>query len=97
MYLKSKGQKRVPSLPGGFFHLEEEKTKTRVSGYGHGEHIRLKDEYGNVWRGSAERNIDNSIVYRFRDHRGRTLSGVSDGLTVTLRDERGNTWKGFVD
>ena len=83
--------------PGGFFHLEDEKTKTRVFGYGHGDYIKLTDEYGNVWRGSAVRNLDNSIAYRFRDARGRTLSGVSDNVAVTLRDETGNTWKGFID
>jgi hypothetical protein len=84
-------------LPGGFFHLEDEKTKTRVFGYGHGDHIKLKDEYGNVWRGSAMRNPDNSIAYRFRDAQGRTLTGVSDNVVVTLRDDKGNTWKGFID
>jgi hypothetical protein len=85
------------SLPGGFFHLEEEKTRTRVSGYGHGDHIKLKDEYGNVWQGTAERIADNSVIYRFRDGKGRSLSGVSDNMAVTLRDEKGKTWKGFVD
>ena len=90
-------QRKRAQLPGGFFHLEEERTKTRVSGYGHGDHIKLKDEYGNVWQGSATRNPDNSVAYRFRDGKGRTLSGVSDSVVVTLRDERGNTWKGVVD
>jgi hypothetical protein len=90
-------QRKRRVLPGGFFHLEEEKTKTRVSGYGVGEHIKLKDEYGNHWFGSAMRQDDNSITYRFRDPRGKTLSGVGHGVVVTLRDERGNTWKGFVD
>jgi hypothetical protein len=85
------------TLPGGFFHLEEEKTRTRVTGYGHGDHIKLKDEYGNVWQGTAERISDNSVVYRFRDGRGRSLTGVSDNVSVTLRDEKGKTWKGFVD
>ena len=89
--------KKRPQIPGGFFHLQEERSKTRVSGYGHGDHIRLVDEYGNVWRGSAERTTDNAIVYRFRDEKGRSLSGVSHNLLVTLRDEKGNTWKGFVD
>jgi hypothetical protein len=84
-------------MPGGFFHLEEEKSKTRVFGYGHGDHIKLKDEYGNVWLGSANRNPDNSIVYRFRDPKGNALQGISSGGTVTLRDDRGNTWKGFID
>jgi hypothetical protein len=89
--------RKRPRIPGGFFHLEEERSKTRVSGYGHGDHIRLVDEYGNVWRGTAERASDNSVVYRFRDGKGRSLTGVSDNLVVTLRDEKGNTWKGFVD
>lgn len=83
--------------PGGYFHLEDEKTRTRVYGFGHGDHIKLVDEYGNVWRGSAVRNPDNSVVYRFRDPKGNSLSGVSHGNTITLRDQRGCTWKGFVD
>jgi hypothetical protein len=83
--------------PGGYFHLQEEKTKTRVSGYGHGDFIKLEDEYGNVWLGSAEIVSDNSIVYRFRDGTGKTLTGISSGLIVTLRDEKGNTWRGAVD
>jgi hypothetical protein len=90
-------RRKLTSLPGGFFHLEEEKTRTRVSGYGHGDHIKLKDEYGNVWQGTAERIADNSVIYRFRDGKGRSLSGVSDSMAVTLRDEKGKTWKGFVD
>lgn len=81
---------------GGYFHLEEEGSKTRVEGYGHGDHIKLKDEYGNVWHGSAVRNQDNMIVYQFRDGKGRTLTGISDNLVVTLRDEKGHTWKGFI-
>lgn len=89
-------QRRASSLPGGHFHLEEEKTKTRVSGFGHGDHIRLKDEYGNIWIGSAVRNPDNSVVYRFRSGKGRSLTGIAEGEAVTLRDERGSTWKGFV-
>jgi hypothetical protein len=82
---------------GGHFNLQEEKTKTRVSGYGHGDFIKLKDEYGNVWLGSAETVDDNSTVYRFRDGTGKTLIGISSGLVVTLRDEKGNTWRGAVD
>jgi hypothetical protein len=92
----SKTRKRA-LIPGGFFHLEDEKTKTRVFGYGHGDNIKLKDEYGNVWVGSAMRNSDNSIAYRFRDSKGRTLTGVSDNVVVTLRYDKGNTWKGFID
>lgn len=94
IYSKPRKRSRVP---GGFFHLEEEKTKTRVFGFGHGDNIKLKDEYGNIWRGSATRNPDNSIAYRFKDGHGHSLSGVSEDAVVTLRDEHGKTWKGFVD
>jgi hypothetical protein len=87
---------RQSNIPGGYFHLEEEKTKTRVAGFGHGDNIRLKDEYGNIWLGSAVRNPDNSVVYRFRNSKGKSLVGIADGEAVTLRDERGRTWKGFV-
>jgi hypothetical protein len=87
---------RLSKSPGGYFHLEEEKTRTCVFGYGHGDHIKLTDEYGNNWRGTAERNSDNSVVYRFRDHNGNSLSGVSSGDVVTLRDQKGSIWKGFV-
>jgi len=88
---------KIKREPGGYFNLQEEKTKTRVSGYGHGDFIKLRDEYGNVWLGSAETVADNSIVYRFRNGTGQTLTGISSGLVVTLRDEKGNTWRGAVD
>lgn len=87
---------RHTSQPGGFFHLEEERTKTRATGFGHGDHIKLKDEYGNIWVGTAERADDQSVIYRFRDGKGQTLTGVSDSSVVTLRDPKGNIWKGFV-
>jgi hypothetical protein len=89
-------RRKHATLPGGFFHLEEEKTRTRVSGYGHGDHIRLTDEYGNVWQGTAERTADTTVIYRFRDGKGRSFTGISDNTTVTLRDEKGSTWKGFI-
>ena len=92
----SKQRKRT-IMPGGYFHLQEESTKARVSGYGYGDNIKLKDEYGNVWRGSAVRNPDNSVVYSFRNSNGQALSGVSEGSVVTLRDEKGRTWKGVID
>ena len=90
-------RRKRTTLPGGFFHLEEEQTRTRVSGHGHGDHIKLKDEYGNIWQGTAERLSDHSVIYRFRDGKGKSLTGVSDHSAVTLRDEKGKTWKGFVD
>ena len=95
--MRPRSRKIREKIPGGFFHLEEERTKTRVSGYGYGDHIRLKDEYGNEWLGSAFRADDNSVIYRFRDRKGRSLTGISDSFVLTLRDERGATWKGFVE
>jgi hypothetical protein len=57
----------------------------------------LRDEYGNVWRGSAERVSEESVRYTFRDANGRTITGVSDSFGIILRDHRGKTWKGFID
>ncbi len=89
-------ERKRTQIPEGFFNLEDEKTKTRVSGYGHGDYIKLTDEYGNIWCGSASRNPDNSICYQFRDAQGNSLTGVSENMAITLRDVKGNTWKGFV-
>ena len=85
------------TLPGGHFHLENEKTKTRANGFGYGDYIKLKDEYGNVWRGTAERRDEDGVYYHFRSSNGRTLTGLSSNFVVTLRDEKGETWKGFID
>ena len=84
-------------MPGGFFTFEEEPSKSRLHGYGYGDHIRLRDEYGNVWRGSAENVGDECVRYTFRDANGRTITGVSDSFGYFLRDQRGKTWKGFID
>lgn len=83
--------------PGGFFSFEEEQTKTRISGYGYGDYIRLRDEYGETWRGTAERAADDSVHYTFRDTRGRVVTGLADGVGVVLRDAKGKTWRGTID
>lgn len=84
------------NLPGGFFSFEEESSKTRLFGFGHGDYIRLRDEFGNTWRGCADRSGD-SVRYTFRDANGRTITGVSDTFGIILRDQRGKTWRGFMD
>jgi hypothetical protein len=89
-----KNQTRTPS-PGGFHRFHNDKNQS-VSGFGEGDYIRLKDEFGTVWRGSAEREADNLVRYRFRDEKGHSISGISDTFGVVLRDDRGNTWRGFV-
>ena len=82
--------------PGGFLTFQNALRHT-VYGFGDGDYIRLRDEFGNVWRGSAVREADDTIRYRFRDQKGSTITGISDSWGVVLRDERGHTWRGFVD
>jgi hypothetical protein len=89
-------QSKYSDMPGGYFHLESEKTKTRVHGYGYGDNIKLKDEYGNIWCGTAQKREDD-VYYRFRVSNGRVLTGVSNSFVLILRDDRGETWKGFID
>jgi hypothetical protein len=84
-------------IPGGFFSFEEESTSTRLYGFGHGDHLRLRDEFGNIWRGSAEKGPDDSVRYTFRDPNGRIITGVTDSSGIVLRDEKGRTWRGFID
>ena len=83
------------SIPGGYYRFETSLHRS-VHGFGDGEFIRLRDEFGNVWRGLAERHDDNTIRYRFRDSKGRTVSGISDNFGIILRDQSGNVWRGFL-
>lgn len=68
-----------------------------MHGFGDGDFIRLRDEFGNEWRGVAERQSDETIRYRFRTSDGRYVTGISDDYGILLRDEQGNTWRGFFD
>lgn len=91
-------RKRQSGIGGRFYRFEAIDTKQTIYGSGDGDFIRLKDENGSIWRGQAERiGGGESVFYRFRNEKGKTISGVSDSLGVMLRDERGNTWRGFVD
>ena len=91
-------RKRVHSaIPGGFVSVEEEGSHTRLFGSGFGDHIRLRDEHGNQWRGSAEKSADETVRYTFRDAMGRTISGVADGFGLILRDSHGKMWRGVID
>ncbi len=94
IYKRNRVHSRVP---GGFFSFEEEATKIRMHGFGFGDFISLRDEYGQTWRGSSDRGPDGSIRYTFRNNNGRTISGLTDGFGITLRDEKGRTWRGFID
>jgi hypothetical protein len=91
-------RKRRSSIPGGFYRFESLRTpRSTISGSGYGDFIRLRDQFGNIWRGQAELMPDDSVMYRFRDADGRTISGVSDSYGIVLRDDKGNIWRGFVD
>jgi len=82
--------------PAGFFSFRDTMNRM-ISGPGDGDYIHLRDEFGNEWRGVAERQADDTIRYRFRSSNGDFISGVSDGYGVILRDQKGKTWRGFVD
>ncbi|HYZ83213.1 MAG TPA: hypothetical protein VE621_02355 [Bryobacteraceae bacterium] len=84
------------TIPGGFFRFQSG-SRNSVYGFGEGDYIRLRDEYGSVWRGVAERDSEGMIRYRFRDENGRSITGISDNYGVILRDDKGKTWRGFVD
>jgi hypothetical protein len=92
IYKKRRGYQ---GLPGGYFHFSM--GNRTIFGPGDGEFIRLRDEFGNEWRGVAERQGDDTIRYRFRDDSGNHISGMSDGYGVVLRDSKGNTWRGFIE
>jgi len=66
-------------------------------GYGEGDFVRLRDEFGNVWNGVAEPQDNNLVRFRFRDQTGKSITGISDSFGIVLRDEKGNTWRGFVE
>jgi len=82
-------------VPSGQYRLTS--PNGSLTGYGEGDFIRLRDEQGSVWSGTACRQPDDSIRYMFRDQGGRHASGVSDGNGIMLRDETGRCWRGIVD
>lgn len=84
------------TVRSGFYRFENRQRKT-VFGFGDGDFVRLRDEHGNVWRGQAEAQEDDTVRFLFRDPDGNCISGISDDYGITLRDDSGNTWRGFID
>jgi len=66
-------------------------------GYGDGDFVRLRDEFGTIWNGRADIQDEDIIRYSFRDATGKSITGISDSHGIVLRDEKGNTWRGFVE
>ncbi|MEZ5353788.1 MAG: hypothetical protein R2762_14210 [Bryobacteraceae bacterium] len=86
---------RQRAAASGYMQLESIHQR-HMTGFGDGDFIRLRDEFGTIWRGTADIQDDETVRYRFRDDRGRTITGVSDRFGITLRDDRGVTWRGYM-
>jgi hypothetical protein len=92
-----RSQGRYARLPGGYLRFRSS-DHMNIHGYGEGDFIRLKDEFGRTWVGGATRDEDSHVIrYRFHDERGGSISGVSDSHGIVLRDDKGKTWRGFID
>ena len=89
-------KRRRAKTPGGFYQLESMASPHSLTGFGDGEFVRLRDENGELWHGSADVQSEDMIRYQFRNAKGKSISGLADSNGILLRDERGNTWRGFV-
>lgn len=87
---------RRMSAKHDFIQLQDERTKGWLRGSGDETFVRLRDEHGNVWAGTAERGPDNLVYYHLRDTTGRPMSGVATSYTRVFRQGK-NTWKGIVE
>lgn len=83
-------------LAGGYVRLRSMDNRS-MFGHGYGDHIRLRDEFGTVWRGVADLEDGNLVRYRFRDDKGHSISGISDSYGVLLRDDKGRSWRGSIE
>lgn len=94
IYRKRRGRAASSS---GFYRFENTKSRSAMFGYGDGDFVRLRDEYGTIWSGIAEPQGDSVVRFRFRDDKGRSITGISDTYGIVLRDDKGNTWRGFIE
>ncbi len=88
--------RRRSSHAAGFYRFEDEHRRS-LHGFGDGDFVRLRDEFGNVWHGQAEYDDQGAVRFLFRDAAGKRISGITDAHGILLRDENGNTWRGYVD
>jgi hypothetical protein len=84
-------------MGNGCYRFENVRGQAKLTGFGIEGVVRLRDEYGVEWAGTAEMQDGGITRYRFRSPQGSIMSGISDGHAILLRDERGNAWRGFVD
>jgi hypothetical protein len=85
------------SVRDGFYRLQKTRGKGTLSGFGIGGVVRLRDQQGMEWTGTAELLPGGTTRYRFHDGQGKRISGISDSCGILLRDDEGNAWRGFVD
>lgn len=80
----------------GYYRIESP-NRPVMQGFGDGEYIRLRDEFGREWKGVAEPYDQDLVRFRFTDDQGNMVSGISDRHGIVLRDAKGKTWRGFAD
>jgi hypothetical protein len=90
-------RRKRSSTPGGYYRFENVNTKATLVGFGDGDYVRLRDEFGTVWTGCAEAQGPDLVRYRFRDEKGNAIAGISDSYGIVLRDEKGKMWRGFLE
>ncbi len=86
---------RLKSYGQGSIHLEEESSKLRVSGYGNGDFVSLKDEFGTTWAGFSYRGEDNRTYYHVTNPDGKRMTGVANDSSISFRDDSGRLFKGL--
>ncbi len=91
-----KRKRRGTTAHAGYYRLESP-NRPVMQGFGDGDFIRLRDEFGREWQGIAEHFDQGLVRLRFRDEDGNPVSGVIDRSGIVLRDSRGKTWRGFAD
>lgn len=85
------------SVRDGYYRFKKTRGQGMLSGFGIAGLLRLRDNEGTEWTGTAELLEDGSTRYRFHNGRGEMIGGISDNQGILLRDDEGNAWRGFVD
>jgi len=88
-------RKRKLSVAGQY-RLQNEARK-QLWGYGDGDWVHLRDEFGNSWWGRVQVLGDDTTRFVFRDEVGRHIVGIADEHGIVLRDDEGHTWRGSID
>lgn len=66
-------------------------------GVGYREYVRLRDQFGDKWSGSVERDYNNMARYTVRNATGKSATGVADSFGVILSDHKGKSWRAFQE